>query len=112
MDTKKQILLRRFTQHSEHCYVCKTSGGKSIGMCVIGKAIAIAYGQGGKDIDNPIMNELSKLSWDALAIASLYIDEDPDVSWALCLDVIIEQKVEFIWSASEVWWWDHASNSH
>lgn len=80
------------------------SKGQHILMCPIGQAIVYAYSNGIKNIAISQFDELLKMNWDTLAVASLFADEDPDPIWPVCLDAVIAQKVELIWHLSESFW--------
>jgi len=73
-------------------------------MCPIGQAIVYAYGNDVRDIGFTQMQELERLTWDELAMATLRADDEKDEVWVTCLDVLVAQKVEMMWAMSEAFW--------
>lgn len=73
-------------------------------MCRIGQAIVYAYGNDVRDVNFGQLQELERLTWDELAMATLRADDETDEVWITCLDVLVAQKVEMIWAMSEAFW--------
>lgn len=104
MDTRDQLLLRKHLDHTHQCAVCRHSDGLREEMCATGIAIIAAYGDGRLNVDCGPMAEIKKLTWGALAMATLRAEDDPDETWVMCLDAVIAEKVEYIWAMSEFHW--------
>jgi hypothetical protein len=115
METKRQVLFRKYTEHIEECEQCRLTPRSQETMCNLGLAILLSYREAlNRDAASiiPVKNprsELAKMSWDQLAQTLIVLENKPgktsdDLALLIFIDSLIREKDEFIWAMSEVYW--------